>query len=270
MIQIITTNYNTSEFIYYQYSLLKKYFKNEFTYTVFDNAEKVEEKEYAKNICNKLKLQVIDIPPQIHDSVSGGDSFRAGRACTFAIQYMLENTKPTDKIFLMDTDMFLVKEFNINSFEADIYGIWQARSGKDGKEVNYFTNQLFLLNPACVSDKNQINFEPATINGANCDCGGNLYYFINNNNLKLGKFDNVIDTVPNYKKLLTEELKQYMKKDEEFGKELGMNKIADFFDFTFLHFRISTNWIHNNKHADRIENLYKFLNTHIEPINFLK
>ena len=97
-----------------------------------------------------------------------------------------------------------------------------------------------MLNPACVADKKQIDFEPALIEGASCDCGGNLYHFINNNKLKLGKFKDVTDIIPNFKDSLSEEMKQYIEKDEEFARELKQDVqfIKEKFDVIVPEYRI--------------------------------
>ena len=125
--KIITAVVNNPTFIEIQYFTLKKYFKGEYEYIVFNDAKDFPDftngnditiKKQIEDMCAKLNITCINIPNNHHKR-----QLDFGKRCADSMNYILQYQKNNpDKYLLLDSDMFLVDYFDINKYSNyDIY-----------------------------------------------------------------------------------------------------------------------------------------------------
>lgn len=269
-IRIITVAYNRPEFITLQFHSLSKYMKADWEFLVFSDAEVNRENNdhKIKAICRKLQIQHIRVPPYIQ--IVSGPSPRAGNALDWALKNYAYNY---DGITLvLDSDMFLVKEFEPYSFmntncisEFDLAGVIQTVS-YNGYWIRYLWMALMVINGRSIRNKNpdQIRFMNAVaIEGQATDAGGPMHYYLSNHpNLKikplkhlwshswdesqiqaLGPFDNSFI--------------EYMKIEKGDPRITGIGEMVSHY---FYHYRAGSNWNSLSQEVieSRISNLQEY------------
>lgn len=191
MLHIYTVCYNTPELVRYQYLLLKGYIKGEFTYHVFNNTctETPHTSGHSDlhntlmKIVVELGLSWFDVPKHIFEGHATDPSTRAGLAIDHATTTLLSHIgmEEGDIMFLLDCDAFPVAPFDVNRFMDGVLlsGRDQFRKDSSGRDLRYVTNQLVIFRPYEL-EKNglmkYLSFAPLNINGAACDCGGNIHH----------------------------------------------------------------------------------------------
>jgi hypothetical protein len=289
MLHIYTVCYNTPEFIDYQYMLLKKHISDDFTFYIFNNTQthgmthnSIMNNYKLTTECNKHKLRWFDVPADIFIGHPSDPSSRAGIAIDYSTQFLISHIKPDsspdDIMFLLDSDAFLVTDFNVSVFMTNtlLSGREQYRNDKDGNTIKYITNQIVIFKPFRLEELGHIkylSFKPVNINGASCDCGGMIHYILQDLNVDTVCFKNWHNMLfsdqgnhyqkyggsPNLKEHYTVDielkpiLKQYITDDTSLLK-----KSYPFCEIfvpdnsphpQFLHLRAGTNWIGYNINA---------------------
>lgn len=276
MLYIYTVCYNTPQYVEFQYKLLQKFIVNPFTYIVFNNTmtnTRISQEDIANNqmlndICKKYDIKVVALDKSEFDSIrSNSASLRAGTAINMAHKYLFENYDLDSTFFLIDTDAFLLSLFDVEEFikNKKISGRLQLRKTST-ETVKYITNHVVIYKPSTI-DLNHFSFLPCTVNGARCDCGGNINYILNkieNNEFvnwtnsifsEKGNLKQQLGTAPSleedfdlnyFKQIENYDLKKYifddtyaLKKKHPFC-EILENEDKD---VTILHMRAGTNWI---------------------------
>ena len=293
MIIIYTVCYNTPGYIEPQYTSLKKNVKDEFAYIIFNNTmtdssitkQNIDNNNELITICKKLNIQVYNVPKHIfhNDCVST----RAGTAIDFANKLLFNNYDLTNTFFLLDSDAFLLTEFNIEAFMKNkkLSGRLQKRNGQT-EEVQYITNQIVLYKPSLFETNlffNNFSFLPGLVDSVQCDCGGNIHTilkqcdlqndFINwSNNLftDIGNKMQMSGIAPGhtyefdtaYIETLDSALKDLIINDTKIvNKEFPICEIFGNTHDTrvlFLHLRAGTNWM-NFDIEQRTKNLFDYL-----------
>jgi hypothetical protein len=161
--KIVTAVVNNPIFIEIQYHTLKKYFKGEYEFIVFNDAKEFPDftngnditiKKQIDDICIKLNINCININNNHHKQ-----NRDAALRCADSMNYILEYQKNNlDKYLLLDSDMFLIDYFDINKYsEYDCAIVLQNRQ-----------NQGYLWPGLCYLDMTKIkNFK--LINWDLCD-----------------------------------------------------------------------------------------------------
>ncbi len=262
--KIVTAVVNNPLFIEIQFYTLKKYFKGEYEFIVFNDAKDFPDftngnditiKTQIEDVCCKLNITCINVPNENHKT----DLCAASR-CADSMNYILQYQKNNpDKYLLLDSDMFLVDYFDINKYsQYDCAIVLQSRNGH---KINYFWNGIYYFDMIRMKNINLLNWNCCQY----CDVGGMMQ-----NWLKL-QLDNV--PMPN-----TDEIrwtnKQFHTNDIYFIKHLWScswdinelpnnlqhnTKLIDFFkndirntngkffceiyDDVFLHYRAGGNWM---------------------------
>jgi hypothetical protein len=141
--KVVTAVVNNPEFILIQWFTLKKYMKCEYEYIVFNDAKAFPDftndgdstvKDNIRMVCEQLDITCIDIPNNHHKTLLCA----AGR-CANSMNYILQYQKNNpDKYLLLDSDMFLIADFDMDRYKdyqativlqrSDIYGyyIWNG------------------------------------------------------------------------------------------------------------------------------------------------
>lgn len=244
---IITHSYNRPDFIEIQYRTFKKFLKDDYKFVVFNDAPGQDTCNEINAMCAKLGLECIRIPQKIHTYAY---LYRLPRErlnhpcvrCANVVQYSLNEMglKHDDIVAIIDSDMFLVKEFSIRNFmqNLDLAGLPQARP----KGVNYIWNGLIFFDMKTLPNKELINFNCGEVDKVPVDVGGQMHhYFQKANNPRVRYFQQ--DYVA----------KNAHKSDTELasmGFERPMIKfihanppIVELYEQgTFIHYRSGTNW----------------------------
>jgi hypothetical protein len=300
---IIYSTLTNNTFLETQYKSIKKYFQSEFEYIIFDDSRETEnlisynkiQTNDIKNTCDKLNIKYIRIPQKLHKNRGkvmpkewkrqNNDEHpyedhpvtRCALAVQYGFNYIINNYKDV-YLFLIDSDMFLINYFDINTYMKDyhICGIPQSND-----KIEYLWNGLFICNLSKCKNIKEFNWESGKVfildendnkteKGIGCDVGGHNYYYLtkygyfNENKNKLNKngamhiglIDSIWLTGENGINYLDEKLINFIKKfcylkskptDAEEGwinKELIL-KYND--KFTILHIRGGGGWCYHKE-----------------------
>lgn len=194
-ILIMTHSFNRPDFIEIQEKTFKKFLKEDYTFAVFNDAPQEEISQQIIETCNRLNLPCIRIPQSIHDipyleRLPGEDYHHPAVRCANVVQFSLD-TLGFDHdgiVIIIDSDMFLVKEFCMQEFldGFDIAGVLQSR-----QHIKYIWNGLVFFNMQTLPDKKTINFNCGKVNGIGVDVGGQTYhYFKDHQEVMIQPIDN--------------------------------------------------------------------------------
>ena len=169
--KIVTAVVNNPTFIEIQYNTLKKFFKGEYEFIVFNDAKSFPDftnggnptiKNSIEMLCNKLEITCINIPNEQHKT-NDSASIRTADSMTFILNYQKQNP---DKYLLLDSDMFLIDYFDINKYsQYDCAIVLQSRN--DSK-INYFWNGIYYFDMTKMKNLDLLNWTCCP----GCDVGG--------------------------------------------------------------------------------------------------
>jgi hypothetical protein len=168
--KIVTAVVNNPTFIEIQYNTLKKFFKGEYEFIVFNaksfpdftNGGNTTIKNSIEMLCNKLEITCINIPNEQHKTNSNA-AIRCADSMTFILDYQKKNP---DKYLLLDSDMFLIDYFDINKYsQYDCAVVLQSRNNF---KVNYFWNGIYYFDMTKMKNLDLLNWTCCP----GCDVGG--------------------------------------------------------------------------------------------------
>ena len=169
--KIVTAVVNNPTFIEIQYNTLKKFFKGEYEFIVFNDAKSFPDftnggnptiKNSIEMLCNKLEITCINIPNEQHKTNSNA-AIRCADSMTFILNYQKNNP---DKYLLLDSDMFLIDYFDINKYsQYDCAVVLQSRNNF---KVNYFWNGIYYFDMTKMKNLDLLNWTCCP----GCDVGG--------------------------------------------------------------------------------------------------
>jgi hypothetical protein len=169
--KVITAVVNNPVFIEIQYHTLKKYFQGDYDFIVFNDAKAFPDftngnditiKSQIQDICSKLNITCIDIPNEKHKKC-----FDAAERCADSMNFILSYQKSNpDKYLLLDSDMFLVDNFDINKYSTfDCAIVLQSRNQH---KINYFWNGIYYFNMIKMKNIDLLKWDCCKY----CDVGG--------------------------------------------------------------------------------------------------
>jgi len=271
--KIITAVVNNPLFIEIQYHTLKKYFKGDYEFIVFNDAKGFPDftngnditiKQQIEDLCNKFNIKCINIPNE-HHKHQECPCIRCANSMNYILQYQLENP---DKYLLLDSDMFIIDYFDINKYsQYDCAIVLQSRNNNN---INYFWNGIYYFDMVRMKKTELLNWDKI----GNCDVGGMMQQWLKlqMNNTPI---PNIYDIRSIKQTFHTNDI-YYMRhlwsctwNISELPKNLENNsKLIDFlhndsrnvngkffceiYDDVFLHYRAGGNWrregmdLHNN------------------------
>jgi hypothetical protein len=169
--KIVTAVVNNPTFIEIQYNTLKKFFKGEYEFIVFNDAKSFPDftnggnttiKNSIEMLCNKLEITCINIPNEQHKT-NNCAAIRCADSMTFILNYQKKNP---DKYLLLDSDMFLIDYFDINKYsQYDCAVVLQSRNNF---KVNYFWNGIYYFDMTKMKNLDLLNWTCCP----GCDVGG--------------------------------------------------------------------------------------------------
>lgn len=244
MLYIITTVVNNPKFIELQHKTLKKYIKGEYEFIVFNDAKKFPDftnygnpqiSMLIQNTCSNLGIKCIPVPNSNH-MFNKDAAKRCADTHNFVLDYMI---KIPGKYLSIDSDMFLISEFNTLKFDNyDVAIVPQIRG-----HIKYFWNGIYYFNTLIMNNQKMLKWDCGLIEGEQTDVGGSMYHWLNNTT------QDCIYTIKHFPSLTWEEkdLPNHINSNIlSFCKNDTRNENNKFFselyDNTWFHYRAGGNW----------------------------
>jgi hypothetical protein len=172
--KILTAVVNNPEFIEIQYHTLKRFYRGNYEFIVFNDAKTFSDytnngditiKTQIEDKCRELQIQCISIPNEHHvyrDSASD----RTADSMNFIFQY--QQAHP-DQYLVIDSDMFLIRDFSAEQYKE--YSAAVVLQSRANPTYHYPWNGLYYFDMFKLKNKEQIRWE--CIPGC-CDTGGRM------------------------------------------------------------------------------------------------
>jgi hypothetical protein len=169
--KIVTAVVNNPIFIEIQYYTLKKYFKGDYEFIVFNDAKDFPDftngndtgmRNKIEAICEKYGIKCINIPNS-HHKTNTHAALRCADSMNFILEY--QKTHP-DKYLLLDSDMFL-----IDSFDIDVYSKYDCAvvlQSRNESKIKYFWNGIYYFDMTKMKNIDMLNWNCSP----SCDVGG--------------------------------------------------------------------------------------------------
>jgi len=276
--KVITAVVNNPIFIEIQYYTLKKYFKGDYEFIVFNDAKDFPDftncgnltlKQQIRDVCNKLNISCIDIPNENHKYINDY-SVRVSETMNIMLRYQLENP---DIYLILDSDMFLIDYLDIEKYEKYNSAVVLQSREYNNNLLYYIWNGIIYININKIKNKEILNWN--LLLGIT-DVGGSMNRWLNNEleeNEKLPLVEDIRYKNINYRLkniYLIKHLWSLSWNKDELPDNLKLNdKLLNFlnndprnknnkyfceiYDDVFLHYRCGGNWQFNG------ENLHKKL-----------
>ncbi len=182
---IFTYAYNRPDFVEIQYKTLKSFCTDDYEFIVFSDARSQDMKNKIREICAHYKLKFIQVPQAIHDRpylprLPREDYNYPSIRNVNVVQYSLDllGFNHNDILILLDSDLFLVKEFSFREF---LKGYDLGGFQLDNGYIKYLWHGLAFLDMSRMPNKRTLNFNCGIIEGRPADAGGYSYYYFQNN-----------------------------------------------------------------------------------------
>ena len=261
--KIVTAVVNNPGFIEIQYYTLKKYFKGEYEFIVFNDAKDFPDfsnygnagiKKQIEEMCSRLNIKCINIPNQNHKKISCAAT-RCADSMNYILQYQLQNP---DKYLLLDSDMFLIDNFDIDKYSR--YDCAVVLQSRNGGATNYFWNGIYYFDMTKMKNIEFLNWNCCP----GCDVGGMMEKWLIHqmagqpmpNTDEIRWTDKCFNTDSIYfikhlwscswnkselpKNITNTRLVEYLEKDV---RNVGGKFFCEIYDNVFLHYRAGGNWM---------------------------
>ena len=228
MIHIFTSVVNRPDFVPLQHKLFSKFLKNEYKFHVVDDSVDPRITEEFQWTCESNNIKYYRKPPN-------KKPMNPAQACADTIQWTYDNiirkNHSEDIVFFLDSDMFLIDEFDIEEYMSDaiIGGLAQKRG-----HITYMWNGIMFFNMPKIEDKN-IDFSDGVVEGHMTDVGGMTYWYFLRTGIEMKESD--VDYPTHYN-------------DIDLQKDAAGYNMELHLDGKFLHYRAATNWYANWKGSD--------------------
>ena len=169
--KIVTAVVNNPVFIEIQYYTLQKYMKCDYEFIVFNDAKSFPDysnggdisiNNSIQELCKKLNIQCINIP-NLHHITQQDAALRCADSMNFILEYQKRNQ---DKYLLLDSDMFLVDNFDLSEYEK--YNCAIVLQSRNNFQTNYFWNGIYYFDFNKMNNLQLLNWNCKP----GCDVGG--------------------------------------------------------------------------------------------------
>lgn len=282
---IITHSFNNPLFIEWQDKCFKRFLKDPYTFVVFNDAANPTLESEINITCNRLKIPCIRVPQVIHElpylpRFKGDDFNRPNIRHCNGLQFSMNKIGffHPGPVFIIDSDMFLIRPISIIKEVEDYHVVAALRSG--GKNA-YFWAGFTILNMPTLPSPQMLNFNCGPFEGESLDSGGyTTLYMKTFPHLKLKNVDEIFsysifcpDRFGKY------DPKEVNKPDAEkipILKARGFNDLEiqfilqrpDTIQFLFnnsvLHFRAGSNY--DNQSNDYMKNKMTMINNFLNTV----
>ncbi len=257
---IFTYSYNRPDFIEIQQKTFNKFLQDDYTFVVFNDAVDPIIALEIQQKCKELGIKCIDIPQHIHKSHNPSD--RNGAVVDFSLDKL--GYQHNGMVILLDSDLFLVKEFSIVNYMQDfpLSGVAQART--DGEIViDYLWVGIVFIDMSKLPNKESLRFSPGNIRGINVDTGGFSHFYLSQNRSVPIKYMNMSYVSQAHRDLtdatcleyhqtqefpcshIVEKIKEQNKFDDKQIKYIldgGSTNSEFYLNAHFFHYRCGSNW----------------------------
>lgn len=167
-VRIFTHVCNRPEFIEWQYLTFKKFMRDDYIFTVFNDAKDPGMAQRMVDMCKRYNIECIRIPQEIHsrpylNRLPGEDYQSSCARCANVVQYSLDTVgfNYDGIVMIIDSDMFLTHPFSVKEFMTgyDIAAVPQSRNN----DVHYLWNGLVFMDMRTLPNKRTLNCPPATV-----------------------------------------------------------------------------------------------------------
>jgi hypothetical protein len=280
---VYTYSYNRPDFIEMQAKTFKKFLKDDYEFIVFNDAPDFLMQEQIRETCFNLEIECIDIPQCIHEIPylqrwpEEHWNHPAIRNCN-VVQYSLDNYgfMHNGLIVLLDSDVFLVKEFSFKKFleASPIAGLSQSKSS-NGTSVEYLWIGFAIFDFGRIPHKDTLNFNCGYVENIPVDAGGHTYYYLRDHPTIPVKFFSSLTSSYAQCSLCqvahrwdcthnTEQLKADLFDEDQIAFiQSGVYNCDFLMHNTFLHYRGGTNWDGQTPeyHQRKTELFNRYINT---------
>lgn len=263
--KIVTAVVNNPDFIEMQYYTLKKYFKGEYEFIVFNDAKDFSDftnggditiKTQIEDICNKLNIKCINIPNENHKQ-NKCSANRCADSMNYILNYQIQNP---DKYLLLDSDMFLIDYFDIKKYSSYNCALVLQNRNVNNKQINYFWNGIYYFDMIKMKNIDKLNW-----NCGNHDVGGMMQYWLekemgletppNTDEIRWTNKNFHNETIYFIKHLwscswnnteIPDNIKDNKKLIDFFTNDIrnaNCNFFCEIYDNVFLHYRAGGNWM---------------------------
>ncbi len=246
-ILIMTHSHNRPDFIEIQYHTFKKFLKDDYEFIVFNDAPSDDMYNKINEMCAKYAITCFRIPQNIHTYAY---LYRLPREqfnhpcvkCANVVQYSLNEIglKHNDLVAIIDSDMFLVKDFSIREYmkNCDLAGVSQTRPNG----VEYIWNGLAFFDMRTLPNKNLIDFNCGEVNRTPVDVGGQMHHYLKKTPDARVRFMQQ-DYVANHASKSETEL-EHMGFSSPMVRFIKANPpVVELYEHgAFIHYRSGTNW----------------------------
>jgi len=222
-VQIFTTVVNRPDFVLLQNSLFKKFLNHEYTFHVVDDSVDEILTDKFKKICDTNHIKYYRKP---FKNKFSNPSTAVADTLQWTYNNLICQNHSEDIILFLDSDMFLIDEFDIEKYMRDaiIGGLPQQRGN-----IVYMWNGIMFFNMSKIIDKS-IDFSDGIVEGEMTDTGGYTYFYFLKTGIKMKESD--VDYPTHYN-------------DIDLQKDAGGYNMELHLDGKFLHYRAASNW-HSN------------------------
>jgi hypothetical protein len=264
--KIITAVVNNPGFIEIQFHTLKKYFKGDYEFIVFNDAKHFPDfsnfgntkiKTQIEETCAKLNIQCINIPNEKHKTNMCAAT-RCADSMNYILRYQLQNP---DKYLLLDSDMFLIDYFDIDKYSR--YDCAVVLQSRNNGATNYFWNGIYYFDMTRMKNLHFLDWNCCP----GCDVGGMMQKWLITqmagrqmpNTDEIRWTDKIFHTESIYfikhlwscswnknelpKNITNPRLVEYLENDI---RNVDGKFFCEIYDNVFLHYRAGGNWMKQN------------------------
>lgn len=242
--EIITIAFNNSRVIDYQITMLRRFFKTPFRYTVYDNSTNEEESKRIQEICRERNNGYIRLPKQYRIQ-PGMASYSHGIALNWVWKNHVSQSR-AKYLAILDHDIFPVQDFYVEEYLADqpVYGlVWHGKkSHRVKKSIWHLWAGFGYFQMAYLKNK-PIDFRPDW--NKNADTGARNYAAL-------------------YRDLDMNAIKTVTDKFLRFGEETPWENGYAWFDCGWIHMWNGSNYTGSDKWEEKMENVIQLLKDRLE------
>jgi len=219
------------------YRQFQKYMKEDFEFTLFNDAYIPQMEKDINTICEFNKIPCVRVPQSVHKVQNPSVSY--AETLNWAVwEYAVKNN--CEIVVLMHSDVFPICDVNVSDILGDaIVASTPEFRIVNGKGVNYFYPALTAINMIKLTNPKELNFLPCP----GLDTGGRTQEFIK-------KYPNDIKYIPNHQieyfiRILDKDpMAEYYKEDLVICIIAGLSAVwcAE----GFLHYLCGSQWNSDN------------------------
>jgi len=172
--KILTAVVNNPEFIEIQYHTLKRFYRGDYEFIVFNDAKTFADytnsgdttlRQQIEDKCRELQIQCVSIQNDHHMSRDNA-SERSADSMNLMTRYMIEHP---DQYLVIDSDMFLIHDFSADKYKEYCAAI--VLQSRANPTYYYPWNGLYYFDMMKLKNTEQMRWE--RIPGY-CDTGGHM------------------------------------------------------------------------------------------------